>query len=54
MGWGGGGNTKQIILMHISEHDNTYEKAFETNRNSIDKKINVEVAYANKSIEVNI
>ena len=49
-----GDNTKQIILMHISEHDNTYEKAFETNRNSIDKKINIEVAYANKPIEVNI
>ena len=36
-----GENTKIVVLMHISEHDNTYELAYNTNRNSIDDKINV-------------
>lgn len=48
-----GNNTKKIILIHISEHDNTYEKAYEVNRNNIDKSIDIEVAYANKPTNIN-
>ena len=36
-----GKNTKYIMLMHISEHDNTYELAYKVNRESIDKRIEV-------------
>lgn len=36
-----GPKTKAIMLMHISEHDNTYDLAFNANRNAIDKKIPV-------------
>ena len=36
-----GNDTKVIMLMHISEHDNTYELAYNTNRNSIDNRIKV-------------
>lgn len=50
-----GPNTKEIILIHISEHDNTYDKAFEVNRNEIDKKINIHLSYKDKiSDEINI
>ena len=34
-----GENTKAIMLMHISEHDNTYELAYNVNRNSIQNDI---------------
>lgn len=50
-----GPNTKEIILVHISDHDNTYEKAYEVNRNNIDKKINIHLSYKDKiSDEINI
>ena len=42
-----GENTKEIILIHISEHDNTIEKAYNVNRNLIDKKINIHLSYPN-------
>lgn len=50
-----GPDTKEIILVHISDHDNTYEKAYEVNRNNIDKKINIHLSYKDKiSDEINI
>lgn len=36
-----GDKTKTIFLAHISEHDNTYELAYNTTRNKIDKNIDV-------------
>ena len=41
-----GDNTKVIMLMHISEHDNTYELAFKVNREAIDEKIEVHISNA--------
>ena len=40
-----GENTKEIILIHISEHDNTIDKAYEVNRSLIDERINIHVSY---------
>ena len=40
-----GKKTKAIILMHISEHDNTYDLAFNTNRNAIDSSIPIYLSY---------
>ena len=40
-----GENTKEVILIHISEHDNTIDKAFEVNRSLIDERINIHVSY---------
>ncbi len=34
-----GNNTKVVMLIHISEHDNTHELAYEVNRKSLDNKI---------------
>ena len=48
-----GNNTKKIVLIHISEHDNTYEKAYETNRKAIDNRIDIKTAYANEITIVN-
>ncbi len=39
-----GDKTKYIMLIHISDHDNTYDLAYDTTRNVIDKKIPVYVA----------
>ena len=46
-----GDKTKYICLMHISDHDNTYELAYSVNRDSIDKKIPIIVAYKDKISE---
>lgn len=46
-----GPNTKDIMLVHISENDNTYEKAYEVNRESIDPNIPIYVAYKDKISE---
>ena len=40
-----GENTKEVILINISEHDNTIDKAFEVNRSLIDERINIHVSY---------
>lgn len=42
-----GDNTKYIELMHISEDDNTYEEAYNVNRNIINKKIEILVSKKN-------
>ena len=41
-----GKNTNYIMLMHVSEHDNTYELAYKVNRESIDK--NIPILLSNK------
>ena len=46
-----GPNTKYIMLVHISENDNTYEKAYQVNRESIDKNIPIYIAYKDKVSE---
>ena len=46
-----GPNTKDIMLVHISENDNTYEKAYEVNREAIDKNIPIYIAYKDKISE---
>lgn len=40
-----GKDTKAIILMHISEHDNTYDLAFNTNRDAITNTIPIYLSY---------
>ena len=47
-----GPNTKYIMLVHISENDNTYEKAYEVNRESIDSNIPIYIAYKDKISEL--
>lgn len=47
-----GNNTKYIYLIHISTHDNTYEKAYLTNRNSIDNNIEIYLTYEDKISEI--
>ncbi len=46
-----GNNTKAIILIHISEHDNTIELAYNVNRNNIRKDIPIYLSYKNKISE---
>ena len=40
-------DTKYIMLMHVSEHDNTYELAYNVNRSSI--KTDIPILLSNKS-----
>lgn len=47
-----GPNTKAIMLMHISEHDNLPDLAFNTNRNCIDKSIPIYLSYKNEMSEI--
>ena len=47
-----GENTKAIILMHISDHDNTYDLAYNTNRQIIDPEIPIYLAYKDKISEI--
>ena len=47
-----GPDTKDIMLVHISENDNTYEKAYEANRERIDPNIPIYIAYKDKISEV--
>lgn len=42
-----GKDTTDIILIHISEHDNLPEKAYEVNRNSIIDDIKIHMSYPN-------
>lgn len=43
-----GEDTKAIILIHISDHDNTEDLAFNTNRNSIRKDIPIYLSYKDR------
>ncbi len=47
-----GDNTKYICLMHISDHDNTYELAYKVNRDAITKRIPIIVSHKEKVSEV--
>lgn len=46
-----GENTKHIVLIHISEHDNLPELAYKVNRESIDKRIPIYLSYPDKMSE---
>lgn len=46
-----GKNTKYIYLIHISDHDNTHEKAYQVNRDAIDKNIKIFLTYKDKISE---
>lgn len=47
-----GNDTKDIILIHISEHDNLPEKAYEVNRTSIIDDIKIHMSYPNKISDI--
>ena len=47
-----GDNTKYIFLIHISDHDNTHDLAYNVNREIIDKKIPIIMTYKDKISEV--
>lgn len=47
-----GDNTKFIMLMHVSEHDNTYELAYSVNRNSIDERIPILLSHKEELSDV--
>ena len=50
-----GNNTKVVMLIHISEHDNTHELAYEVNRKSLDNKVQLYLSnkdQISKTIEV--
>lgn len=47
-----GDSTKAIILMHISEHDNTYDLAFNTNREAITNEIPIYLSHKNEISKV--
>jgi hypothetical protein len=38
--------------MHISDHDNTYDLAYNVNREAIDKKIPIILAYKDKVSDI--
>lgn len=46
-----GENTKEVMLIHISDHDNTHELAYEVNRKSLDKNIKLSLSYKDKISE---
>ena len=47
-----GNNTKEVMLIHISDHDNTHEFAYNVNRKSLDKKIKLDLSYKDKISEI--
>ena len=47
-----GPDTKEIVLIHISDHDNTYDLAYNTNRNIIDKRIPIHLSYKDKISDI--
>ena len=47
-----GKNTKAIMLMHISEHDNTYDLAFNVNRNSISNEIPIYLSHKSEISQI--
>ena len=46
-----GENTKEVMLIHISDHDNTHELAYNVNRNSLDKNIKLDLSFKDKISE---
>lgn len=47
-----GNDTTDIILIHISEHDNLPEKAYEVNRTSIIDDIKIHMSYPDKMSDI--
>ena len=47
-----GDDTTDIILIHISEHDNLPEKAYEVNRTSIIDDIKIHISYPDKMSDI--
>lgn len=47
-----GENTKEVMLIHISDHDNTHELAYSVNRNSLDKNIKLDLSFKDKISEI--
>ena len=43
-----GDNTKEVMLIHISDHDNTHELAYSVNRKALDERINLDISYKDK------
>ena len=47
-----GDNTKYIMLMHVSEHDNTYELAYSVNRESINREIPILLSHKDELSDI--
>ena len=47
-----GKNTKAVMLMHISEHDNTYDLAFNVNRKAIPNEIEIYLSHKNELSQI--
>ncbi len=47
-----GDNTKEVMLIHISVHDNTHELAFNVNRKNLDDRIKLSLSYKDKISEM--
>lgn len=47
-----GSNTKNVVLAHISETNNTKELAYNTIKNELDDNINITIAYQDTGTEV--
>ncbi len=47
-----GNNTKIVMLIHISDHDNTHELAFNVNREALDKRIKLYLSNKDKISEM--
>ena len=47
-----GNNTKIVMLMHISEHDNTYDLAYNVNREALDERIKLYISHKDELSEV--
>ncbi len=47
-----GDNTKTVMLMHISEHDNTYDLAYNVNREALDERIKLYISHKDELSEV--
>ena len=47
-----GKDTKEVILVHISDHDNTHELAYNANRKALDKNIKLDLSYKDKISEI--
>ncbi len=47
-----GNNTKQVVLIHLSENNNTKDLAYQTMRNILDSNINITISSQNEETEL--
>ncbi len=47
-----GPDTKEVMLIHISDHDNTHELAYNVNRKSLDKNIKLDLSFKDKISDI--